>query len=81
VPDREGERSVDHRDSDHHSLGFARYLSRAEGGLGGQRDRCDLCELTPLMLPKWDELARLLVMAVCGWGLMIGAIWAIAQIV
>jgi hypothetical protein len=34
-----------------------------------------------LMLPKWDELARLLVMAVCGWGLMIGAIWVIAQIV
>lgn len=30
--------------------------------------------------PKWDELARLLVMAFCGWGLMIAAIWCIARI-
>jgi hypothetical protein len=34
-----------------------------------------------MLTPKWDELARLLVMAVCGWGLMIGAVWVIVQIV
>ena len=33
------------------------------------------------LVPKWDELARLIVMAVCGWGLMIGGVWAIVQIV
>lgn len=31
--------------------------------------------------PSWDELARLLVMAVCGWGLMIAAVYIIARIV
>jgi hypothetical protein len=80
-PTREEERSVDHHDSDHHCLGPARDLSRAAGGLGGQREPPRSMRVDLLMLPKWDELARLLVMAVCGWGLMIGAIWVIAQIV
>ena len=30
--------------------------------------------------PKWDELARLFIMAAGGWTLLIGAIWLIAQI-
>ena len=31
--------------------------------------------------PGWDELARLLVMAVCGWCLMIAAVYIITGIV
>lgn len=30
--------------------------------------------------PTWSELARLIVMAACGWGLMIGAVYVIASI-
>lgn len=30
--------------------------------------------------PKWDELARLIVMAIGGWGLMLGAIYIGARI-
>lgn len=31
--------------------------------------------------PSWDELARMIIMAVAGWGLLVAAVWAISVIV